>query len=201
MGSGCSSPGDKGQCGSRWGKMNEHPWCTSTKSNTCGLDMQMLGAGRRRRMRRQTSGRRRRRCLLHGKWSLSRQCCGCRCSGIRKVRRVSTAQAERWSCGGPQGRFWRWRCLLGKRCAGAEEWPERGTQIQKCTGSGRLWPWWTTARRWGGPRDTLYKWCPRKRVPQKLWTRGSPTWYRTGTHGGSWNPGGTDVRRLCILPR
>ena len=107
MGSGCGSPEDEGQCGYRGGKMKEQPWCTSTKSNTCGLDMRMVRAGRRRTGRRQTRGRQRRRCLGHGTWSLRRRCCGCRCSGKRKSRPVWTAQAERWSCGGPQGRSWR----------------------------------------------------------------------------------------------
>ena len=80
-------------------------------------------------------------------------------------------------------------------------WPTRqvlalalyvGETVRRSRGteSGRLWPLWTKAVQRGGPRDTLYKWCPRKRVPQGLQTRGSTIWYRMGSHGGLWNPGG-----------
>ena len=124
MGSEFGSPGEKGPCGYRWGKMTGHPCCTSNKSNTCGWDTRMVGAGRQGRVRRQARGRRRHRCLRHGKWSLSRRCCGCRCSGMRKSRHVWTPQAEQWRCGGPQGRSWRWCCMSGKRCAAAGEWQE-----------------------------------------------------------------------------
>ena len=75
--------GDKGPCGCRWGKMKGRRWCTSTKSSTCGWDMRMVGAEQWGRMRRRVRGKQRRRCSSRGRWSQSRRCCGCRCSGMR----------------------------------------------------------------------------------------------------------------------
>ena len=73
MASECGSPGDKAECGCRWGKMKGHRWCTSTKSSTCGWDMRMVGAEQWGRMRRRVRDKRRRRCSQQGRWSQSRR--------------------------------------------------------------------------------------------------------------------------------
>ena len=78
VGSECGSPGDKGPSGYRWQKMMGRHWCTSTKSSTCCWDMRMVGAEPLGRMQRRVRDRRKRRCSRHGRWSQSRQYCGCR---------------------------------------------------------------------------------------------------------------------------
>ena len=199
MGSGYGSPGDRGPCGYRWGKMMGRRWCTFTKSRTCGWDMRMVGAERgggvgeagERQAKAQVLTARKvgpKQAVLWMQMQRDAQVAACVDSTSRTV--------EVW---GPTRQVLALALYVGetvRRSRGmAGEW-DSDTQMNSMRNVMAMIDYDGAAvRRAKG--HTIQVVSPQASATGAA-DQGSLTWCRTGTRGGSWNPEGVGAKWWCI---